>query len=123
MRKERQLYAGTWGAEIYPELKPEEGDRVIGSKHTPDSFLGTDLDFVLRDRGIRTIVICGTNTDICCETTARSAFCLHYNVVVGSDVCSTYYGESHEAALAVLRFGFARVMTSDQIRGELGLPG
>lgn len=119
IRKERQLYEGTWSADIYPELKPLDNDRILKTKHTPDSFVGTDLDFILRDMGIRTLIICGTNTDICCETTARTAFCLHYNVVMGSDVCSTYYGQSHDASLAVMRFGFCRVMSSDQILEEL----
>ncbi|MDG6904959.1 MAG: cysteine hydrolase [Nitrososphaerota archaeon] len=123
IRKERQLYEGTWGAEISQEISPTLEDRVLKTKHTPDSFVGTDLDFALRDNKVKNLIICGTNTDICCETTARSAFCLHYNVVVGSDVCSTYYGESHESALAVLRFGFARVMTSDQIIQELEVGG
>jgi nicotinamidase-related amidase len=119
IRTEKLLYEGTWSAEIYQDLLPDNGDKILRTKHTPDSFLGTDLDFVLRDRHTRNLIICGTNTDICCETTARTAFCLHYNVVVGSDVCSTYYGEAHDAALAALRFGFARVMTSEQILREL----
>ena len=119
IKSEKMLYEDTWGADFYPELAPRAGERVIKSKHTPDSFLGTDLDFIMRDTNVKTIIICGTNTDICCETTARSASSLHYNVVVGSDVCSAYYGEAHEAALPTLRFSFARVMKSDLILQEL----
>lgn len=102
-------------ADIYEELSPQPGERVISTKHTFSSFIGTDLDYVLRDLGVRTVIICGTSTDVCCESTARDAYCYHYNVVFGSDVTSTNNWMGHVATLRVMRVFFARVMTAGQI--------
>jgi len=95
---------------VYHELAPRPDERIIRAKHTYDSFAGTDLDFILRDRGVKTVIICGTLTNYCCEATARSAFSLHYNVVFGSDVCATNSALNHEATLRTMRYGYARVM-------------
>jgi nicotinamidase-related amidase len=95
---------------VYHELAPLHGERVIRTKHSYDSFAGTDLDYVLRDRGVKTVIICGTLTNFCCEATARGAFSLHYNVVFGSDVTATQSAFAHEATLRTMRYGYARVL-------------
>jgi nicotinamidase-related amidase len=77
---------GAAGTRVHHELKPEPEDRVIDTKYGFDSFNGTPLDRFLRYRGVRTVIICGTLTNFCCETTARSAYGLGYHVVFGSDV-------------------------------------
>lgn len=95
---------------VYHELKPLPGERVISVKHTYDSFAGTDLDYVLRSLGKKTVIVSGTLTNFCCESTARTAYFLNYNVVFGSDVCATDNAAAHEATLRTMRRGFARVM-------------
>ncbi len=100
---------------VYSELAPQPDDRVIRVKHTYDSFAGTDLDFILRERKIETVIICGTLTNYCCEATARSAFSLHYNVVFGSDVTATNSAFAHEATLRTMRYGYARVLDHQMI--------
>lgn len=100
---------------VYADLAPQPGDRIIGVKHTYDSFAGTDLDFILRDRKVETVIICGTLTNYCCEATARSAFSLHYNVVFGSDVTATNSAFAHEATLRTMRYGYARVLDHQTI--------
>lgn len=101
---------GSEGADIYHEIYPQPGERVIRVKHTYDSFAGTDLDYVLRNRGIKTIVVCGTLTNFCCESTARSGYALNYHVVFGSDVNATDNAQAHDATIRTMRRGYARVM-------------
>jgi nicotinamidase-related amidase len=95
---------------VYHGLDPQPGERIINTKHNYDSFAGTDLDYVLRDRGVKTVIVCGTLTNFCVESTARTAYFLGYNVVFGSDVSSTDSALAHEATLRTMRRGFARVM-------------
>jgi nicotinamidase-related amidase len=101
---------GQPGTKVYSGLDREPGDRVISTKHAYDSFAGTDLDYVLRGQGIRTVIVCGTLTNFCCESTARTAYFLNYHVVFGSDVCATDSALAHIATLRTMRRGFARVM-------------
>ena len=95
---------------VYHELKPLPGERIINVKHTYDSFAGTDLDYVLRSLGRKTVIISGTLTNFCCESTARTAYFLNYNVVFGSDVCATDNAAAHQATIRTMRRGFARVI-------------
>lgn len=100
---------------VYHGLDPQPGERIINVKHTYDSFAGTDLDYVLRNQGVRTVIICGTLTNFCCESTARTAYSLGYHVVFGSDVSATDSALAHEATIRTMRRGFARVLTGEQI--------
>ena len=106
---------GSEGADIYHEIYPKPGERVIRVKHTYDSFAGTDLDYVLRDQDIKTIIICGTLTNFCCESTARTGYFLNYHVVFGSDVNATDNAMAHNATIRTMRRGFARVMDHQTI--------
>ncbi len=101
---------GTEGADIYHEIYPKPGERVIRTKHAYDSFAGTDLDYVLRGQNIKTLIICGTLTNFCSESTARTGYFLNYHIVFGSDVNATDNAVAHNATLRTMRRGFARVM-------------
>ncbi|MBM7573695.1 cysteine hydrolase family protein [Aquibacillus albus] len=78
------LKQGTWNVEIIPELTPVKGD-IIVDKPFFGGFTGTDLDTILRGNGIDTVIISGTVTNVCCETTARQAVEKGYKVVFLSD--------------------------------------
>jgi nicotinamidase-related amidase len=106
---------GEKNTKLYHGLSPRPDERIIDVKHTYDSFAGTNLDYVLRGRGIKTVIVCGTLTNFCVESTARTAYFLNYHVVVGSDVSATDSALAQEATLRTLRRGFARVMDSGQI--------
>lgn len=110
---------GSPGARLYHELKPEPGERIISAKHAYDSFAGTDLDYALRNRGVTTIIVCGTLTNFCCESTARSGYFLGYHVVFGSDVNATDSADAHEATVRTLRRGFARILDHRTILSTL----
>jgi nicotinamidase-related amidase len=106
---------GTAGADIYHEIYPRPDERVIRVKHAYDSFAGTDLDYVLRDRDVKTVIICGTLTNFCCESTARTAYFLNYHVVFGSDINASDNALAHEATIRTMRRGFARVLDHEAI--------
>jgi len=79
--------ANTWGADWY-EVKPTEDDVVI-SKQRYDAFVATDLDQVLRAQEIRTLIFTGIQTNVCVESTARSAFMKDFSVIVVDDATAT----------------------------------
>ncbi len=75
---------GTWGWEILDEVKPQDGEIVV-SKFRPDSFIGTNLELLLRSNAIRTIVIVGIGAEAGIVPTATHAFNLGFFVVVPGD--------------------------------------
>lgn len=104
---------------IWHELEPEDGDLVI-RKHSYSGFYQTPLEAVLRNLGVTTIVVTGTMTNYCCGATAREGFWRGFDVVVASDCNSTDDAALHEAELATLRRGFARIATAGQIIEAIG---
>ena len=83
-----QLYVyGTWGAEIIPELAPQDGDIVL-RKQKYDAFIGTNLDIILRTLKIKYLLFTGTATNICVDSTLRHAFFLDYFPVLVADAVS-----------------------------------
>lgn len=119
----------TPGAQIYEALAPAPGEHVI-KKRRYSGFFGTDLDIVLREWGIGTVVISGTTTENCCHATARDAMFRNYKVVFLSDATGTFdypdmgFGampaeEVHRATLAVLAFSTAHVMTAQAFLDRL----
>jgi len=93
---------GSWEGDWYGDVRPGAGDIVV-AKHRYDAFQGTDLDLVLRARGIRTLILTGVVTNVCVETTARSAFVRDYYVVVAEDGCAAYLQQDHEQTLFNIR--------------------
>ncbi|MEZ2721301.1 isochorismatase family protein [Paenalcaligenes hominis] len=120
--KQSGLRLGTPGAEVVDELKPLAHDYII-LKHRYDAFHNTQLDNVLATvRGLRqidTVIVIGTVTNICCESTARSAFMRDYKVVMVSDANGGLDQTSQEATLAIIERVFGRVMSTDQLLQEL----
>ncbi len=83
------LERGTSGWNIHPDIAPSGSDVVI-EKNTPDSFYGTELQKQLESRNIKTLVICGIQTEFCVDTTCRRAFSLAYQVILAKDAHSTW---------------------------------
>jgi nicotinamidase-related amidase len=115
------LVDGTPGVDIYPELAPLPGEHVI-KKHRYSGFFGTDLDILLREWNIDTVIVSGTTTENCCFATARDAMFRNYRVVFLSDATATYdypdrgFGpmpnaEVHHATLVILAASTAHVMS------------
>src|ERR1700741_1815575 len=70
---------GTWGAELYEGISPSPSERVV-IKHRYSAFINTDLNTVLKARGIQSVLVCGVATNVCVETTARDAYMFDYYV-------------------------------------------
>ena len=79
----------------------------------------SDLHAVLQARGIDTVIITGTATNVCCESTARDAMMMNYKVIFVSDGTATYNDEEHNATLGIMLAMFADVMTTDEVVDRL----
>lgn len=102
---ERGLVNGEWDAEIVRELAPHEQDVVIEKKRY-DSFLWTDLDLILRRLRVEHLTFAGVSTNVCVESTARTAAQLGYKVFVTIDATAATSRELHESAIRSLQYGF-----------------
>lgn len=115
---ETGMREGSAGVEIVPELLPLAHETVI-TKHRYDAFYNTRLDTVLRNiRGpgeVDTVIIIGTVTNICCESTARSAFMRDYKVAFVSDANGGLDEASHAATLNIIGKVFGRVMSTSEL--------
>ena len=110
---------GTRASNFIPTLLSAEAGDYEVQKHKYDAFWETDLDAILRNNGVKTVIITGTATNICCDTTARSAFCRDYQVAFLSDATATFQDDMHEVTLKTMEMLFGRVMTTDETLAEL----
>jgi ureidoacrylate peracid hydrolase len=110
----RSAEANTWGAEWYPTLEPQDGDVKI-DKTRYDAFLKTRLDQELRSRNVKTVVVCGTTTNVCVESTVRSAHMRDYYVVVVSDCCAAPDINLHRTSLTNIDRHFGSLVTLSDV--------
>lgn len=112
------------------ELAPQPGEPVL-QRNRYSAFFNSDLDKILRDKGIRTLIIAGYSTNFCCDSTARDANFRDYNVIVLEDGTAPIAlqdndGQPISAAqvqktvLANLGRGFAQIATVDEVISALG---
>src|SRR5215212_7609721 len=102
----------SWGAAIVDELAPAEGDIVIEGKRGLDTFASTNLDFILRSKGIETLVLGGFLTNCCVESTMRSGYENGYKVITLNDCVAATSPEEHANALQYAYPLFYEPMTS-----------
>jgi ureidoacrylate peracid hydrolase len=102
------LIKGSWDAAIADELKPLDSEPVV-EKNRYDAFLYTDLELILRTLGIGRLLVCGVATNVCVESTVRSAEQRDFGVTVASD-CTSGPAEYHDAALAAMAYIAADVV-------------
>jgi ureidoacrylate peracid hydrolase len=111
---------GSWGAAIVDDLAPADGDIVIEGKRGLDTFASTNLDFILRSKGITTIAIAGFLTNCCVESTMRSGYENGYKVITLSDCLAATSPEEHDNALKYDFPMFSEPMASTEFLAELG---
>lgn len=119
------LVDGTPGVDIIDDIAPQKGDLLI-KKHRYSAFYNTDLETQLRNRGIDTLIITGTVTNMCCESTARDAQFRDYKVIFVSDANGTMdhpdlgagamsAEDIQKAVLTSLSFCIAEIASTDEV--------
>jgi nicotinamidase-related amidase len=114
------MLAGTPSHALHPEMAPAPQDLLL-DKYRYSAFLcpAGALRAALEARGIEMLVIAGTLTNVCCESTARDGNMLGYRVMVASDATATHTDAEQNAALLNLRLHFADVKSASEIRAML----
>jgi ureidoacrylate peracid hydrolase len=115
--KMRIYLPDSWGSKFY-KVAPKEHDCIV-TKHRYSAFVGTDLDLILRSRGIEKIFVTGVVTNVCVETTARDGFNRDYNVILVEDCCGAFDNSEHAATLNNIKKFFGAVATSETIVNAL----
>ncbi len=108
------IRCGKKESEIIPELSPLPGEKII-RKNTYDAFYNTDLDEFLESRSAEQVLVTGVLTQMCCETTARSAFVRGYEVYIPADAQTTSSEVLHIGSLVNLASGFAVITDTSSI--------
>jgi nicotinamidase-related amidase len=98
----RILVRGEYGHDIVDDLKPAPGEPVV-DKPGKGAFYATDLDSMLHNRGIRSLVVCGVTTEVCVNTTVREANDRGYDCLVLEDCVGSYFPQFQKAALEMIK--------------------
>ena len=109
---------GTPSADTIDELRPQPGELVV-RKRWYDGFAGTPLDGALRARGVTSLVVTGTMTDICVLATVIGAFNHEYRVTVVEDGVATLWPEIQRATLDIIGRAYGRVVTAEEVMEEV----
>lgn len=108
---------------VWHELETAPGDVTITKNRYSALIAGSStLEPMLHQAAIDTLLIAGTKTNVCCESTARDAMMLDFKVVMLSDCCAALSDEEHQAALETLIQQFGDVMTSAEVIARLTQP-
>ena len=108
----------SWGAAIVDSLAPQPGDIVIEGKRGLDTFASTNLDFILRSKGITTIVLGGFLTNCCVESTMRSGYENGYQVITLTDCTAATSVPEHENAISYDYPMFSKPMSAADVIAE-----
>lgn len=129
VRGKKAHVPGSEGVKVYDEISPGKDDIVI-SKHRYSAFYETELDTILKNMGIDTLIISGVLTNLCCESTARDAMFRDYRVIFLQDCNATFdlpdlgFGEVskekiQKSVCSTIAFGIGSVKTSEAVIEEL----
>lgn len=112
------MFDGTYNSEISKELKPLDSEIVI-RKTRYSAFQKTDLNEMLINKGVKSVIITGVMTHLCCETTAREAFMNDFEVYFTVDATGSASEELHLCSLRTLSHGFAIPLLTKEILEEI----
>jgi nicotinamidase-related amidase len=111
---------GSWGAAIVDALKPEGGDIIVEGKRGLDAFASTNIDFILRSKGVKTVAIGGFLTNCCVESTMRTAYEHGFDVITLVDCMAATSPEGHKNAIQYDFPMFSKPMPSSEFLAHLG---
>jgi ureidoacrylate peracid hydrolase len=115
-KRYESIEEGAAGHELWPELDVQPGDlRVKKTRFSAFIAGSSNIDQELRQRSIETVIITGTGTGTCCESTARDAMMLNYATIMVSDANACATDEEHNASLTAFYRNFGDVMTSEEL--------
>jgi ureidoacrylate peracid hydrolase len=104
------------GFQLYPELDVREGDeRVFKRRYSAFIQGSSNIENVLKDNRIETVIVTGVATNVCCESTARDAMMLNYRALMVADACATATDEEHAATMGNFYLYFGDVQTTDEV--------
>ena len=108
---------GSWHGKVIDALAPDE-DEIVLPKSSSSVFVSTHIDYILRNLGVKQLVLSGLLTDQCVESAVRDACDLGYLVTEVTDACLTYTQERHDNSLRAIK-GYCRQITSQDLIEEL----
>ncbi len=108
---------GSWDSKVIDELAPV-GDEIVLPKGSSSVFVSTNIDYLLRNLGVRQLVISGLVTDQCVESAVRDACDLGYLVTLVTDACATYSAERHDDSLRAIK-GYCRQIATEALIEEV----
>jgi ureidoacrylate peracid hydrolase len=108
---------GSWDARVVDGIAPV-GDEIVIPKTSSSVFISTNIDYVLRNLGVKQIIMSGMLTDQCVDSAVRDACDMGYLVTTVTDACVTQSQERHDASLR-LNKGYCRQVTTEQLMAEL----
>jgi ureidoacrylate peracid hydrolase len=111
---------GSWDAKVPDEIAPV-ADEIVLPKTSSSVFISTNIDYVLRNLGVRSLMIAGGLTDQCVDSAVRDACDLGYLVTCVTDACATLTVDRHEWSLRN-NSGYCRQRTTDEMVAEIGKP-
>lgn len=110
------LQSGAHGFALWPQLDVQAVDlRVLKQRYSAFTQGSSDLDRLLRNIGVRTLLVTGVATNVCCDATARDAMMLNYHTVMVSDACAAASDAEHAACLVNFYLYFGDVQSTEQI--------
>ncbi len=108
---------GSWDGKVIDQIAPSE-DEIVLPKSSSSVFVSTHIDYVLRNLGVKQLVISGLITDQCVESAIRDACDLGYLVTQVTDACLTYSQQRHDNSIATIK-GYCRQLTTAALIAEL----
>jgi ureidoacrylate peracid hydrolase len=108
---------GAWDGKVIDQIMPQ-GDEIVLPKTSSSVFVSTHIDYILRNLGVKQLVISGLVTDQCVESAIRDACDLGYLVTEVTDACLTYSQERHDNSLRAIK-GYCRQVTTAELTAEL----
>ena len=108
---------GSWDGKVIDQIGPK-GDEIVLPKTSSSVFVSTHIDYILRNLGVKQLVLSGLITDQCVESAIRDACDLGYLVTQVTDACLTYSQERHDHSLRAIK-GYCRQVTTDELVAEL----